>query len=154
MDVEDLVAQIARECGARGHTVGAVESLTSGAVSVELGRGDNASEWYRGCVVAYHLDTKRGLLGLPDDIDPYTPRCAVLLAESGRRALAADLCVALTGVGGPEPVDEHPVGEVQIAVAGRDHTSVSTHHFAGTPQDVIAASTTAALRSLRDRLAR
>ncbi|QKJ18967.1 CinA family protein [Microbacterium hominis] len=54
-----VVAEIARMCRDDGRTVAAVESLTSGGVSTALGRGADASDWFRGSIVAYHLTTKQ-----------------------------------------------------------------------------------------------
>ena len=41
------------------------ESLTSGAIASALGAAENASEWFRGGVVAYASGVKHDLLHVP-----------------------------------------------------------------------------------------
>lgn len=48
-ELAELVAKLAKE---GGHRVAVAESLTAGRVSSMLGRGEQASQWYRGAVVA------------------------------------------------------------------------------------------------------
>lgn len=143
--VEDVVARIADRCRGSGLTVAAVESLTSGAVSSALGRGSAASEWFRGGVIAYQIATKEAVLGVTPGTDPATPDCAAQLAEGGRTLIAADVCVAVTGVGGPDPEDGHPAGEVHVGVATRAGTATASHRFAGDPARVVEASVHAAV---------
>ena len=62
---QQLVDRIAELAGEQGATVALAESLTSGRVSQLLGQGSAASEWYRGCVVAYAPEVKFEVLALP-----------------------------------------------------------------------------------------
>src|SRR5690606_26026329 len=76
----DLAEQIADLAGSRGLTVAAAESLTGGAVSSALAAAPEASDWYRGCVVAYSPRVKFDVLGVtPGPL--VTDRCADELAH-------------------------------------------------------------------------
>ena len=151
MDSTDaLVARIAADCTRRGMTVAAIESLTSGAVASALGQGEDAAEWFAGGVVAYRVATKTSLLRVTEGLDPSTPECAAQLAAHGRELLAVDVCVAVTGVGGPEPSDGHPAGEVHLGLATVDGVTTSTHRFEGDPADVVVLSVRAAVAALAE----
>jgi len=144
--LEAVVSRIADRCREAGLTVATVESLTSGAVSSALGRGAEASAWFRGGVIAYQVATKEAVLGVAPGTDPSTAACAAQLAEGGRALLGADVCVAVTGVGGPDPEDGHPAGEVHVGVATRAGVATASHLFEGDPAQVVEASVhTAAL---------
>lgn len=151
---EDLVEDIAAACLTAGTTVAVVESLTSGAVASALGRGRDAAQWFRGAVVAYETVTKEAVLDLEPGTDPCSPSCAEQLARNGRALLRTDVCVSITGVGGPDATDGHPAGEVHLGTATVDGTVTEQHQFSGPPEDVVAESTLAALACLRDGLRR
>ena len=134
---------------ARGTTVAAAESLTSGAVSTALGAGPDTQEWFAGSVVAYRFETKTDVLGVDADVDPCSPECAVQLAEGVRRLLGTDYAVSVTGVGGPDADDAgHDAGTVYIAVASADDVSWRLHEFDGDPAAVISQSVDAAIALL------
>lgn len=149
-DTDDLIAAIARRCEETGTHIGAVESLTSGAIATALGRGEGASAWFRGSIVAYELQTKHDLLSLEPGTDPCSPSCARQLAEAGLRVLAADACVSATGVGGPDPADGHPAGEVHIGVATRSGVTTQAYQFDGSPEEILDATVRAALLAFWD----
>lgn len=149
-----VVEQIATMCREHGKTVAVVESLTSGAVASALGRGPHAADWFRGAVVAYETTTKELVLGLVPGTDPCSDSCATQLAANGRALLATDVCASVTGVGGPDPTDGHPAGEVHIGVTTVHGTTSHRHQFEGSPEEVVDASVLATLHSLRDALDR
>lgn len=150
--IDDVVGEIAASLADGGLRVAAVESLTSGAVASALGRGEGASEWFGGAVVAYQTATKQRVLDLAPGTDPCSPSCARQLAAGGRRLLAADVCVSVTGVGGPDPEDGHSPGEVHLGIATRSGVRTEAHLFGGSPADVVEQSVRAALRLLRAAL--
>jgi nicotinamide-nucleotide amidase len=148
---QQLVDRIAERAEDTGTTVALAESLTAGRVSALLGQGSGASEWYRGCVVAYAPEVKFEVLGVePGPV--VTEACARQMAEGVRRRLGASVAVALTGVGGPDPDEGEPPGTVFLAVAGEGGTTCHLRRFSGEPPEVVAATTTAALRLLADAL--
>ena len=151
-ETQDLVAAIAAECADRGTIVAAVESLTSGAVASALGQGESAADWFGGAVVAYQMSTKEGVLGVEPGTDPCSPGCAEQLAAGGRLLLGVDACVSVTGVGGPDPADGHPAGEVHIGVATAAGVTTTGHQFDGSPEEVVHRSVREALSALNAAL--
>lgn len=148
-DLAELVAELARE---RGMRVAVAESLTAGRLSAMLGRGEDASAWYRGGVVAYDEDVKFRVLGVtPGPV--VTDACAREMAEGVRRLLAADVALGITGVGGPGPQEGCPAGTVHLAVASGGGTQSLQACLPGGPTEVVAGATRLALDELARALA-
>ncbi|RZU16387.1 nicotinamide-nucleotide amidase [Kribbella rubisoli] len=151
MNSDDETAEIAERIGRRalatGLRVAVAESLTSGAIASQLGAAPEASSWFTGGVVAYAADVKFKVL----DVDPgpvVTARCAVQLARGAARLLGADIAVAVTGVGGPDPDEGHPAGTVYTAVCHLSEQHVSHNVFEGDPSQVVDQATFTALQML------
>ena len=139
----DISAQsaLARE---RSLRIAVVESLTSGALAHSVGAGDDASEWFAGGIVAYMQDVKEVLLGVTPGTDPCSAECAEQLAAGGRELFGADVCVATTGVGGPEPEHGHEAGTVYLGWAVEGEHGHSLLELGGSPEEVMAATVTGA----------
>ncbi|WP_072810379.1 CinA family protein [Rhodococcus zopfii] len=147
---DELIERLAELTAARGYTVACAESLTSGSIAARLGAGPKSSEWFRGGIVAYSWSVKHGLLEVPEG--PVVCEAAArTMAESTARLLGADLVVAVTGAGGPEPQDGRPPGTVCFATTGPDGTRSEERHFDGDPEDVLAQTVRHALTLLADR---
>ncbi|MBC7290678.1 MAG: CinA family protein [Actinotalea sp.] len=153
----DAAQRIAADLGdlldRRGWTVGTAESLTGGTIASVLAAAPSAQDWLRGAVVAYTPEVKFELLGVPEG-PVVTEECARTMATSSARLLGADLVVAVTGVGGPEPAEGEPAGTVWFAVAAPDGVRTERIVFDGDPADVLTATTEHAIRMVRDTAAR
>lgn len=144
---EELAAQVAQLAEEGGQRIAVAESLTAGRVSSMLGRGERASEWYRGAVVAYDEDVKFRVLGVtPGPV--VTDLCAREMAEGVRRLLRADVALGITGVGGPGPDEDCPAGTVHLAVATADATRSLQTCLPGDPSAVVAEATRLCLTEL------
>lgn len=140
----DRVAELALDRGVR---IAVAESLTAGRISSVLGRGESASEWYRGAVVAYDEEVKFEVLGVARG-PVVTDDCARAMATGVRRLLGADVALGITGVGGPGPDEGCRPGTVHLAVARADGVESRHAVLEGDPADVVAAATTLALDEL------
>src|SRR5262249_11029882 len=102
-------------------TVGTAESVTGGLVAAALTMVPGASAVVRGGIVAYAADLKSSLLSVPADlierVGTVHPDVALAMASGARIRLGATVGVATTGVAGPDPADDQPVGTVHIAVS-------------------------------------
>lgn len=150
-DLDQLTTEIAALARQRGILVAAAESLTSGAISSAFGRGEQASEWFAGGVVAYAERVKRDVLGVTAT-SVLTPQCARELATGVARLLAADVAVAVTGVGGPDPEEGLPPGTVYAAVTAGDDVTEAVWRFDGDPSAVVEQTVRAALELVRSAL--
>jgi len=145
------LATLAQELGI---TIAVAESLTCGALSAEVGKGDDASTWFAGSLVAYQTQVKARLLGVSDG-PVVSAECAQQMAlaaremaEGVKRLLSADASVAATGVGGPGPEEGRSAGTVYIACCVQDHTIVTQHEFTGEPSSVIEQTAATAIDRL------
>lgn len=146
-----LAEEIAEKAQAAGLRIAVAESLTSGGISNALGAAADASDWFRGGVVAYAEDVKRKLLGVTAE-SVTSAQCARELATGVALVLEADAAVAVTGVGGPRPADGEPPGTVFVAVTVRGDIRDAHYRFDGEPAEVVHQTVGAALELLRDAL--
>lgn len=105
---------------ARGWTLATAESLTAGLVAATIADVPGCSDVLRGGVVAYDVQVKAGVLGIPADLlaqGVVSEQVARAMARAARTVVGADVGVGTTGVAGPEPHGGEPVGSVWIAVA-------------------------------------
>jgi nicotinamide-nucleotide amidase len=155
-DDETLEQAVTRLLGERGQTLATAESLTGGLVGGRVTSVPGASDHYRGGVVAYATEAKATVLGvdqkLLDEHGPVSEPVAGAMAEGVRRAFAADVGLATTGVAGPTEQGGHPVGDLCLAVADAVGTVTVTRRAPGDRAQVRAWSTTLALDLLRRRL--
>lgn len=145
--VDALVADVRAHAQNRGLVVAVAESLTGGALSQALARGQDAGEWFAGGVVAYRNATKYRALGVPEG-PVVTPEAARRMAQGVLALVGADVAVAVTGVGGPGPEEGRRAGTVFSCVATRTGTHEFAHEFDGDPEEVVEATIVHALRQL------
>lgn len=156
MDLEQLkserVQAIAEIAQARKMRIAAAESLTGGAITSALARGEAAADWFQGGVVAYRPEVKFDLLGVePGPL--VTDACAAQMASGVAKVLEAQAAVSTTGVGGPDPEEGHPPGTVHIGVWVNGELSCHRLEIDGDdPVRIVEESTTEALGLLLDAL--
>lgn len=131
-------------------TVAVAESLTCGLLSSAVGRGEDASGWFAGGVVAYFTRVKEDVLGVTPGTDPCSPECAEQLADGVRLLLGAQVAVSTTGVGGPEPEGGHDAGTVFLGWATPDATGHVRLALDGGPDEILEATVERALEVLAD----
>jgi nicotinamide-nucleotide amidase len=143
-DDERLGRAISRAALDAGLTVGVAESLTGGMLSSLLAKAPDAAQWFRGGVVAYNTEVKQSLLGVsPGPV--VTAECAQEMAVGAARVLGADIVVATTGVGGPDPEEGQPAGTVWFGVFDGDKVRALQEQFDGDPAAVCRQSALTAL---------
>src|SRR5262249_56351712 len=101
-------------------TVATAESLTGGLVAAALTSVPGASAVFVGGIIAYSAELKARMLGVPADlldrVGTVDPDVAMAMARGARQRLGAKIALATTGVAGPDPVGDRPVGTVHVAV--------------------------------------
>lgn len=144
----DDIAQLAKDHDFR---VGAAESLTGGAVSSALAMGEEAADWYHGCVVSYSPAVKYDLLGVtPGPL--VSERCAVEMVTGAAKVLEVDAAVSTTGAGGPGPEEGQPAGTVHVGLYVRGEVTAHELHLDGDPGEVVEAATEKALGLLMEAM--
>ena len=134
-----------------GRTLAVAESLTGGLLASAFARASGSSEWFRGGIVAYSSAVKYDLLDVPGG-PVVSEAAAVAMARAAGRLLKADVTVAVTGVGGPDPQDGEPPGTVWAATwPGRLGNAVLLR-LSGSPESICEQVCAQAVRMLRERL--
>lgn len=99
----------------------AAESCTGGLISQLLTSLPGSSEVFTGGIVSYSPDAKINVLGVPSEVIRNTGtvsrETAEAMAVQAQKQLGADIAVSVTGVAGPDPTENKPVGTVYIGLA-------------------------------------
>jgi len=153
-DPEELARSVSEAASRDGRRLAIVESLTGGLVCSDLAASPGSSEWFRGGVVAYDRTTKHGALGVPDG--PVVSEPAVrTMADKAADLLGADLTLAVSGAGGPEPQDDQPPGTVWFALNDKGETEAWVEQFdTDDPGEVLTNTRIRSLQALLDHLGR
>lgn len=148
-EIAQLSAHIVRVCSERGLHITTAESCTGGMISAAITAVSGSSSVIELGVCSYSNRIKHEILGVSEDTlgkySEYSVQCAEEMAGGAMKLSGAELGVSTTGVAGPTGgTDEHPVGEVCIAVCYKNavHSKryVFTHDDAEAPlRDYIRA---------------
>lgn len=151
VDDETMESVVLAQCALRGLTLAVAESLTGGLIASRLVDVAGASSVFRGGVVAYDSEIKRGLLGVPEG-PVISIECAEAMATGVRRVLGSDVGIGITGVAGPEPQEGRKVGTVAMAVdVNGDVTSMEVR-LPGRRNQIREFSCISVLSLLRNKL--
>ena len=146
--MESVTLDLLRE---RGLRLGLAESVTGGLVAARLTAVPGASEVFRGSVVSYASEVKYDLLGVPEG-PVVTAEAAAEMAVGARRALGADIGLALTGVAGPDEQEGQPVGTLHVGIASDDGVTTTSLRLPGTRDQMRQFSVISSLDLLRRQL--
>jgi len=141
----------------KGLTLGVVESATGGLISHLITNVPGSSDYYKGAITAYSIEAKIKVVGVKGDtINKYgavSPQVAEEMAEGGRKALAADICLADTGIAGPGgAAPGKPVGLFYLGLSHQGRTLTVKHNFQGSREQNKQDAARAALNWLREYL--
>ena len=137
---EELVQVVLNMLKERNLKIACAESCTGGALAKTITSCAGASKVFSTGLVTYSEESKMKLLGVrKDTLEKYTvysEEVAGEMAEGLQKLTGADVCVAITGIAGPEGgTEETPVGTVFIGVKYKNKLSVTRHSFAGVGRD-------------------
>ncbi len=154
MSLEQEIGDLLRQ---KGLTLGVVESATGGLISHRITNVAGSSDYYRGSVTAYSNEVKIRVVGVSEDtINQYgavSPQVAEEMAEGARKLLAADICLADTGIAGPGGATTgKPVGLFYIGLSHREGTYSRKHNFHGDREQNKQSAAEAALSWLKEYL--
>ncbi len=139
-----VLADLARE----GLTLGVAESLTGGYLAQRLTGIPGASRVFRGGIVSYHTDLKRQWLGVTAP-QVVSAAAAAEMAVGAQRQLGCDVALSTTGVAGPDPQDDQPVGQVFIGLAIGDAVETFSLRLPGNREQIRQFTVINALNFLR-----
>ena len=141
----------------KGLTLGVVESATGGLISHRLTNIPGSSDYYKGSVTTYSNEVKVRVVGVRESTinrhGAVSPQVAEEMARGGRRVLAADICLADTGIAGPGgATPDKPVGLFYIGLSHGARTYSRKHSFQGERGQNKQSATEAALGWLKEYL--
>ena len=135
-------------------TVTTAESCTGGLLAGRLINVPGISECLKEGYVTYSNEAKEKLLGVPTEtLDNYgavSAQTAEAMAEGGAKAADADLCIAVTGIAGPDGgTEEKPVGLVYMSCYCRGTCYTEKNQYTGGRSKIREYSVASALTLLR-----
>jgi PncC family amidohydrolase len=154
MRLEEEVGALLRQ---RGLTLGIVESASGGLISHLITNVPGSSDYYKGSVTAYSNEVKIKVVGVKEaTINRYgvvSAEVAEEMAQGGKKILAADICLADTGIAGPSGATPgKAVGLFFIGLAHGAKTFTQKHNFKGEREQNKKSAAEAALGWLKEYL--
>jgi len=154
MSLEEEAGNLLRQ---KGLTLGVVESASGGLISHRITNVPGSSDYYKGSVTAYSNEVKIKVVGVRETtINRYGAVSAEVveeMAQGGRRILAADICLADTGIAGPSgATPQKPVGLFFIGLSHGERTYSRKHNFHGDREQNKQSAAEAALSWLKEYL--
>ena len=152
--IEQDVANLLR---LKGLTLGVVESATGGLISHLITNVPGSSEHYKGSITAYSNEAKVKIVGVREaTLNKYgavSPQVAEEMAQGGRKVLAADVCLADTGIAGPTGATPgKPVGLFYLGLSHHTGTYSQQHNFHSDREENKRNAAEAALGWLKEYL--
>ncbi|HIR93432.1 MAG TPA: competence/damage-inducible protein A [Candidatus Egerieimonas intestinavium] len=139
----------------KGLTLVTAESCTGGMLASRIINVPGASEVLKAGLVTYSNRMKRKYLGVKKSTlktdGAVSEKTAREMARGGCEQTEADVCVAITGIAGPDGgTEEKPVGLVYIGCCAAGKIKVKRFQFTGGRAKVRSQSVSAALTLLRE----
>ena len=149
--LEDVVAALLR---AKNKTLAVAESCSGGQLSDRITDIAGSSDYFKGGIVAYSIESKIKMLGLSQEQlhndGVVSEKTAVAMAKAARAQFGSDYGIGITGLAGPSSDQSgKPVGLVYIAAADQTETLTREYTFGGGRQAVKERSAQIALSLLR-----
>lgn len=153
----NLEQQIGYLLQQRRLTLGVVESATGGLISHRITDVPGSSGYFKGSIISYSNELKVRLVGVSQTtIRRYgavSHQVAEEMAAGGRKTLGVDICLADTGIAGPDgAVPGKPVGRFYLGLSHKSGTGSRQHDFSGDREQNKRLAAEAALAWLREYL--
>jgi len=152
-DDDTLEATVGAMLRERGLSVATMESCTGGLLACTITDVAGSSSYFKGGFVAYTAEMKIAL-GVDEELvrrhGVVSQEVARDMARAARQRLGADFGIGVTGVAGPEPLEDKPVGTVHIALDDPDTSGQAiSYAFAQSRAAIKRRAVTTALALLR-----
>lgn len=148
--LEEVVVHLLEE---KDLTLCTAESCSGGMVASRIVNVPGASEVFKVGFVTYSNKAKRKFIGVnKNTLKKHTAVSAEVakeMAKGGVFEADADICVSVTGLAGPDGMEDKPAGLVYIGCYYKDRFIVEEHHFQGNRTKVRTLATVRALDLVR-----
>ncbi len=131
-----LESQIGVLLRQQGKKLAAAESCTGGLIANRITDIPGSSDYFLGGIVAYAYEAKVALLNVSWDtlhaFGAVSRETVLEMARGARRALSADLAVAVSGIAGPGGgLPNKPVGTTWLGLSASDGEWARVYCFTG-----------------------
>lgn len=122
-NIELVVFKLLKDLGL---TISVSESCTGGLVGSRFTSISGSSSVYHGGVICYNNDIKHSILQVPFEVieiqGAVSAEIAKILAENTLKLFNSDLAISITGIAGPNSIEDKPVGLIYIGISetGKD----------------------------------
>lgn len=152
-DDDTLAGAVGAMLRRRDLTLATMESCTGGLLASTITDVPGSSNYYKGGLVSYTTEMKVAW-GVDSQViaehGAVSEPCAQSMARVARERLAADIGIGVTGVAGPDPQEDTPVGTIHIALDdGGEAPRTVSYLFAQGREAVKRRAVTTALSFLR-----
>ena len=154
---ESIQVNVGNALRQRQWTLAVAESCTGGLIGHRITNVPGSSTYYMGSITAYAYEAKVRLMNVKwETLEAHGAVSDETVAEMAlgvRRALAADIGIAVSGIAGPTGgTPEKPVGLVQVGLSSIKGTWTAHEVFKGNRNKVKEKAAEFALRYLLDYL--
>jgi PncC family amidohydrolase len=141
----------------KGLTLGVVESATGGLIAHRVTGVPGSSAYFKGSVTSYSNEVKIEVVGVKaatlEKHGAVSSQAALEMAAGGKKLLGVDICLADTGIAGPEGATPgKPVGLFYVGLAHREEVSSRKYEFRGNRARNKQSAAEAALGWLKEYL--
>ena len=154
LDIDDIIATMAKTLLAKGWRLSTAESCTGGLVSASITALAGSSEWFERGYITYSNQAKSEDIDVSQNlIEQYgavSDQVARAMALGAKQNSGSDIALSITGIAGPTGgSSEKPVGTVCFAwVLANDQMISETKHFEGDRQQIRQQACDFSLRKL------
>lgn len=154
-DEDTFEIAVGRMLTERGLTIATMESATGGLLASTLTDAPGSSAYLIGGLVAYATEQKIAWGVSREIVDEHgviSIECAREMARAAREQTGAQVGIGISGVAGPEPQDDKPVGMMHIALDDGDGGDAMSYTFAQSREAIKRRAVTSALQLIRRSL--
>lgn len=150
------VRDIEEKLSGRNLKLGVAESCTGDFLSNAITNIPGASKFFKLSVVCYSEDAKKSVLKVRSSIlkkhGMVSEETAVAMVEGVMKLGHTDIALSVTGVAGPEAIEDKDVGLVFVAAAVRDRVESQGFKLSGYREEIKQQASLEALRFLKRAL--
>jgi PncC family amidohydrolase len=119
-----VIKEISGRLTGKALKLAVAESCTGGLISHEITNLPGASKFFEMSIVSYSERSKKAVVGVSASLlkkhGAVSEAAAIALAEGVKKISGADVGLSITGVAGPEPMEDKEIGLVYMAVCLED----------------------------------
>jgi PncC family amidohydrolase len=153
---QKLIKEIAEKLIKQKFKLSIAESCTGGFISNALTNLPGASKFFDMSIICYSLSSKSSVLGISSyklsKSGTVSEEIAAAMAKSVRKMSATDISLSVTGVAGPEKIENKGVGLIYMAVALEDFIETKGIKLSGDREDIKKQASLEALKFLNQVL--